>query len=529
MNQWHLYLTAMLLLGIAQSNTAESRVALVSGNAAYPDTPLKSPLKDARVISKTPRGLGFACRNKPFQRRFRRASRGLVALDAERGTRIAYGAAPATAACDGYGKSGIYTGAQLRALRGPVLTAGAVFKQVRTRVSKLTRNRRMPLKSSSSNDRFVFNPTVHMTAPAPTAATGAGESTVEPGFWQSAEQANAAGPYQAYLDKYSQGDFVPLARIRVQKLKPVEETLTLVSGRSGIRRFELSPAAQVASGAAPPVPASRLAPEMVVISAGRFLMGSPKSEVGRHDSEGPQHQVTLARPFRIGKYEVSVAEYSQFVEATMYRTEAEREGGCYHWDGEWKKDSGRTWRSPGFSQAATHPVVCVSWNDALVYAEWLTRVTGGRRYRLPTEAEWEYVARGGTTGARYWGKNLSDACEYANVHDQTSKRVNGFGWTHHDCDDGRAQTAPVGSYRANGFGLHDVLGNVLEWTGDCWNDSYRGAPSDGSAQESGSCARRVLRGGSWDNIPRVVRAANRGSNPRYYRDIHLGFRLAQDM
>ena len=175
------------------------------------------PVKDARVISKTPRGLGFdvitlenaskrkmesaildhairdGYRNKPFQCQFRRTSDGLAALDAERGTRIAYGAAPATVACDGDGKSGIYTGAQLRAFRGPGLTVKAAFKQVRTRVPKLTRGRQVPSESSSLNDGFVFNLKVHMTAPAPAAATGVGESTVEPAFWQSAEQANAAG------------------------------------------------------------------------------------------------------------------------------------------------------------------------------------------------------------------------------------------------------------------------------------------------------------------------------------------------
>ena len=127
--------------------------------------------------------------------------------------------------------------------------------------------------------------------------------------------------------------------------------------------------------------------------------------------------------------------------------------------------------------------------------------------RLPSEGEWEYAARARTATARYWGDGRGEACANANVNDRTSKSVNGFKWASFDCDDGYAGTAPVGSFRANAFGLHDMLGNLWEWGQDCWNESYSGAPTDGSAWTSGDCSRRVLRGGSWSNYPRNVRSA----------------------
>ena len=163
-------------------------------------------------------------------------------------------------------------------------------------------------------------------------------------------------------------------------------------------------------------------------------------------------------------------------------------------DPEWKERLGRGWKNPGFGheQDETEPVVCVSWDDAQAYVRWLSEETG-EAYRLLSEAEWEYVARAGTTTARYWGESEAGQCRYANGADAGT----GFEWAV-SCHDGHARTAPVGRYEANAFGLYDVLGNVLEWTADCWNESYAGAPSNGGAWESGECTRRVLRGGSWN-------------------------------
>jgi formylglycine-generating enzyme required for sulfatase activity len=178
-------------------------------------------------------------------------------------------------------------------------------------------------------------------------------------------------------------------------------------------------------------------------------------------------------------------------------------------------------------QDDTHPVVCVSWEDASAYAAWLTR-RSGRNYRLLTEAEWEYAARAGTTTPRYWGDDANESCAYANTADLDAFRQvpDAINWPFANCSDGRAHTAPVGSYRPNRFGLHDMLGNVWEWTQDCWNVNYTAAPADGSAWAAGDCFMRVVRGGSWDDSPPGVRAAYRVGSPVVIRVYGRGFRVA---
>jgi formylglycine-generating enzyme required for sulfatase activity len=148
--------------------------------------------------------------------------------------------------------------------------------------------------------------------------------------------------------------------------------------------------------------------------------------------------------------------------------------------------------------------------DARDYARWLSRKTGAD-YRLPSEAEWEYAARAGTTTARFWGDDPDSACAHANVYDRTGKAEKAYDdWTHHNCRDGHAETAPVGSFQANRFGLHDVLGNVREWVEDCWNDSYGGAPADARVWTTKECTAPVVRGGSWRSRPSDLRSAVRG-------------------
>lgn len=271
------------------------------------------------------------------------------------------------------------------------------------------------------------------------------------------------------------------------------------------------------------------APEMVVVRPGSVTMGSPDNEDGRQTDEGPLQTVTLRSTFAIGRYEVTVGAFRQFVNASSYRTEAESAGGCWTWVGsEWKEDSGANWRGPGFSQSDDHPVVCVSWNDANRYVDWLTEQTG-KRYRLPTEAEWEYAGRAGTVTARFWGNDPHQACDYANVRDQTAKGQ--FpGWTDvHNCRDGYVYTAPAGRYAPNRYGLHDILGNVWEWVEDCYHDSYRGLPLDGRPWITGECGLRVVRGGSWGDFPRYVRSADRYGKTADGGNSNMGFRLAQDL
>ena len=268
-------------------------------------------------------------------------------------------------------------------------------------------------------------------------------------------------------------------------------------------------------------------PEMVVVPAGSYRMGSPSAERGRTEDESTLHEVTILAPFAIGRYEVTVAEFGRFVDGTeilwrsdwCYMREGDRLGeraevALRQLDrhlregGAWRGHDDRGWRNPGFGQGDQYPVVCVSWQDATSYAAWLSRQTG-EAYRLPSESEWEYAARGGTETARYWGEDESDQCRHANGADASAKEEYSGPRPVASCHDGHVHAAPTGSFMANGWGLHDMLGNVGEWTADCWNDSYAGAPLDGRAWKHGDCSLRVLRGGSWDDPPSDLRAANR--------------------
>jgi formylglycine-generating enzyme required for sulfatase activity len=267
-----------------------------------------------------------------------------------------------------------------------------------------------------------------------------------------------------------------------------------------------------------------ICPDMVVIPSGSFDMGSPGSEDGRDDDEGPVHRVNVAA-FALGKTEVTRGQFAAFVKKTKYSAGDQ----CWTHGGGKVEERIGNWRELGHAQDDKHPVACINWNDAQAYAKWLSRTTG-KKYRLPTEAEWEYAARGNAATARYWGGNPDEACGYANVADATGQaQIRGASsWSVHKCTDGFAYTAPAGSFKANAFGLKDMLGNVWEWTEDSYHDSYKDAPADGSAWQ-GDGAKRVLRGGSWNNSPRIVRTAVRNSYRPELRYSFFGFRLARQL
>lgn len=277
-------------------------------------------------------------------------------------------------------------------------------------------------------------------------------------------------------------------------------------------------------------------PEMVVIPAGSFLMGSPLNEPNRQEDEGRQRLITFARNFAVGRTEITLDQYAAFVSATGYADGAEcrtdHDVAVYGVDG---RASG-TWRNPGFPQNQTHPVVCVSWDDAQAYVGWLdgrarasamTRSAGATRsYRLLSESEWEYVARAGTTGAYWWGTDGGAGCGHANLADAgLGDRAVGTPAT---CNDGFVQTAPVGSFHANAFGLRDMMGNVGEWVEDCFLDVSL-VPSDGSANSPASCLHRVFRGGGWAYSPQFSRIADRYSDTHSAGTIYLGFRVARTL
>ena len=238
-------------------------------------------------------------------------------------------------------------------------------------------------------------------------------------------------------------------------------------------------------------------PEMVVVPSGNFMMGSSESEELRDDDEGPVHRVTIARPFAVGMFEVTFREWDACVS----------DGGCegYRPDDQWGRYE--------------HPVIYVSWKDAKGYVEWLRRKTG-KRYRLLSEAEWEYVARAGTTTPFHTGRTIStEQANYDGNYTYGSGRRGVY----------RERTTPVGSFEPNGFGVYDVHGNVWEWVEDCSNSSYRRAPTDGSAWLRGNCDRRVLRGGSWDYDPQNLRSASRNRITSGIRYSYVGFRVARTL
>jgi formylglycine-generating enzyme required for sulfatase activity len=224
--------------------------------------------------------------------------------------------------------------------------------------------------------------------------------------------------------------------------------------------------------------------ELVVVPAGSFDMGSAT------EYENPVHRVSISKPFAIGRYEVTFGEWDQCVD----------DGGCKH------RPDDREWGR------GDRPVINVSWLDAKAFVTWLSQKTG-KSYRLPTEAEWEYAARGGSNTAYWWGRDVGS--RQANCR---------------ECNTGDVQkTAPVGSYKPNAFGLYDTAGNAAEWIEDCWNDNYRGAPNNGSAWTSGQCRLRVLRGGAFDSQAKYLRSMARFRYDTDVRYIANGFRVVREL
>jgi formylglycine-generating enzyme required for sulfatase activity len=258
-------------------------------------------------------------------------------------------------------------------------------------------------------------------------------------------------------------------------------------------------------------------PEMVVVPAGGFTMGTPPhEEVATELEREDQVRVSVLRPFAVGRYAVTRGEFAAFVAATAHNTD----GGCYRFDGSgWKREADRNWRSAGFKQDDRHPAVCVSWNDAKAYAAWLSSSTG-KNYRLLSEAEREYVARAGSTTPFWWGTAIST--DQANYDGRITYAGGAKGeW--------RQATVPVDSFAANRWGLTNVHGNVWEWTEDCWNEKNAGNPGDGLARVTGDCTLHVIRGGSWNNAPHSIRSARRNRNPSASRDGYIGLRVARTL
>ena len=257
-------------------------------------------------------------------------------------------------------------------------------------------------------------------------------------------------------------------------------------------------------------------PTMVGIPAGHFIMGSPTSEPGRHQSEAP-HAVTIPHPFAIGVTDVTVAQFAQFAAATHFTPAP---GGCFGLSGlKWSRRPWRSWDDPGYAQTPNDPVVCLTWSETEAYLSWLSRKTG-KAYRLPSSAEWEYAARAGSTTARPWGDGISRSdANYGN--DQGAPWAEG--------DDHWDYTSPVGSFPPNRFGLYDMLGNVWEWMSDCIDAPIAGPPNSGDVLEPGPCPQHLRRGGGWEDPPDRVSSTSTIYMPNNHRSADGGFRVARDL
>jgi formylglycine-generating enzyme len=277
-------------------------------------------------------------------------------------------------------------------------------------------------------------------------------------------------------------------------------------------------------------------PEMVVIPAGTAILGATADDRFRNPDELPERRFALRQPFAVSRYEITRDQYEAFVRATN-RTVG---GDCLtdrRKHGDWQYDAATTFRDPGFAQAGDHPVACVNWEDARAYLAWLNTQTDGG-YRLLTEVEWEYIARGGATQNLVypWGNDPSQGCAFANVFDRTTRQAyagmdtSGYRvFDPMDCDDGQLKTSAAGSKKPNAFGVYDIIGNVQEWVEDCYTASRDQLSESGVPPLLRDCARRLVKGGSWGTLAHNVRIAERISYPATHRDDSIGIRVARTL
>lgn len=521
---------ALLLLApfLALAQGAEQRVALVIGNATYEQAPLKNPVNDARAMATRLERLGFVVIQRenlksreigPALREFRaRLSPGAVALFfyaghglQVRGQNYLPAVDAAIDAEEDVPTQSLDVGKVLEVMDESKSRVNLVFLDA-CRNNPFSRRFRAMSRGLAKIDAPSGTLISFATRPGSVAADGDGLN----------------GLYTEHLLRHIDDSGVPIEQLLKRvgagvKLasKGLQEPWSegLIEGdfyfRTGAVAIEPAqpkgePAViQAAAMTTPPVAPAPVAPgagtafrdctecpEMLMMPVGSFVMGSPFNESRREADEGPQRTVKIAQRFALGRYEVTVDEFAAFVRETSYAAA----GGCYVWNGsQWLQKASTDWKNPGYAQTGASPVTCVNWRDAKAYAGWLAKKTG-KSYRLPSEAEWEYAARAGTATPFNTGAFIQPA--QANYNSTVS-------YAGSETLLSRAGPVAVGSYPPNAFRVHDMHGNVWEWTEDCYNARYDGAPADGTAWLFGDCRRRALRGGAWSSPPWEVRSAAR--------------------
>lgn len=535
-----------------------------------------------------------ACRNNPFPKRGTRSlgrSVGLGRTNAPpAGTFIMYSAGVGQEALDRLSDedphpNSVYTRKLIPLIKEQGLQIVRVAKRLRTEVETLAKtakggaHRQYPSYYDELRGDFFFIPGERKNIP--------GGITADETLWRSIENSKKKGDFQFYLKEFPSGRFAAIARLRINQFeeagktppgkpkteKPapgktatgdaeaaelywsiIQHSQRLSDFADYLVKYPNSPHKAAALAkieqiklalVSPPKkiekPKTRTykageifldcdeCPEMVVVPAGEFTMGELAKPGDRFRITEPKHKVIIAKPFAIGKFEITRQEYDRFVSATAHDIgdlcwTVEPSGSKYR--------KQRSYRVIGMPRVDTYPTVCVNWLDAKAYVKWLNKriQKAGKkgRYRLPTEAEWEYVARTGYP-TKYDGNiKLNRLCDYANF----AARETPYKWRTKDCTDRHKKLAPVGTYKANRWGIHDMRGNVAEWLEDCAHYNYKGAPADGSAwlgANRGNCAQRILRGGGWTNGPESLTSGARHYTKTTDRTVTYGFRVVKDL
>ncbi|MBV9462470.1 MAG: SUMF1/EgtB/PvdO family nonheme iron enzyme [Bradyrhizobium sp.] len=488
-----------------------------------------------------------SCRDNPLAERLKRSigstravsvQRGLATIEAPTGVIVSYATQAGRTAADGTGRNSPYTAAFLRHIEEPA-EIGDIFRDISADVFRVTGEQQLPELSLSIIGKFYLKGPVSVAVTVPPRPVPADPCAAAGDHWKSAESIGTAAAFEDHLTRFPTCPFAGLATVRIEALKRQEAALAVPTRPQDSGRLLLGPGApKPAAVAKPPQPAGPCGsagaaiaslsslrgpkpltageecglkpkdvfrecdkcPEMVVVPAGSFFMGGGDADT--HPTELPRHQVSLPKPFAVGKTHVTRAQFMAFVEETGYDVG----GDCFGGDPELDP-----------SKSGNHPVVCVNLSDTNAYIGWLSAKTG-QTYRLLTESEFEYAARAGTTTEWFWGDKKTDAKAYANCF--------GCGdiahWAH--------STVPAASLKPNAFGLYDMSGNAKQLVQDCYQSNYNGAPTDGSAWDRERCFSRVVRGGSWQGPEWMARSASRemyGASDQ--RTNQVGIRVARTL